>query len=107
MKIGKLKHRITFQEKVASVDSDGFVNEDVWNDVATVWSQIKTLKGKEYYQAAAIQNESNKHFIIRYNPNIQSDMRINFKNTYYEIHSITNDDELNQSMTIVASRVGD
>jgi SPP1 family predicted phage head-tail adaptor len=104
MNPGKLNSRITFQEFVSGTDPDGFPMED-WQDVKTVWAMIKTLQGREYYQAAAVQAENTTRFIIRYIKDLSTKMRISYNNRIFDIQSIINDDEKNITLTIIANEV--
>jgi len=58
MKIGKLRHRITIQEKVTVPDGYGGVTS-TWKDVATVWSSVEPLKGRETVRGAAGKSRTN------------------------------------------------
>ncbi|AMQ19662.1 phage head closure protein [Geobacillus sp. JS12] len=105
---GLFRHRITFQQyDENATNENGFPLEDSqrWQDVKTVWAMIKTLQGREYYQAATTQNESTVRFVIRYTTGINPDMRIKYKDRIFDILSVINDDERNVTMTIVAKEV--
>ncbi|WP_031405272.1 phage head closure protein [Geobacillus vulcani] len=104
MNPGLFRHRITFQSFSETTNENGFPVQD-WTDVKTVWAMIKTLQGREYYQAATTQNENTIRFVIRYATGINPDMRIKYKGRMFEILSVINDDERNVTMTIVAKEV--
>lgn len=108
MNPGLFRHRITFQQyDENAVNENGFPLEDSqrWTDVKTVWAMIKTLQGREYYEAAATQNENTVRFVIRYTSGITPDMRIKYKDRAFEILSVINDDERNITLTIIAKEV--
>lgn len=109
MNPGLFRHRITFQQyDENATNENGFPVEDEnekWSDVKTVWAMIKTLQGREYYEAAATQNENTVRFVIRYTTGINPDMRIKYKDRAFEILSVINDDELNKTLTIIAKEV--
>ncbi|KMY59953.1 phage head closure protein [Geobacillus stearothermophilus] len=108
MNPGLLRHRITFQQyDENAVNENGFPLEDSqrWTDVKTVWAMIKTLQGREYYEAATTQNENTVRFVVRYTTGINPDMRIKYKDRAFEILSVINDDELNKTLTIIAKEV--
>ncbi|AXM88461.1 head-tail adaptor protein [Anoxybacillus ayderensis G10] len=108
MNPGLFRHRITFQQyDENAVNENGFPLEDSqrWTDVKTVWAMIKTLQGREYYEAAATQNENTVRFVIRYTSGITPDMRIKYKDRAFEILSVINDDERNIILTIIAKEV--
>jgi SPP1 family predicted phage head-tail adaptor len=98
------RHRITFQSFTETTNENGFPVQD-WTDVKTVWAMIKTLQGREYYEAATTQNENTVRFVIRYTSGINPDMRIKYKDRTFEILSVINDDELNKTLTIMAKEV--
>ncbi|MBS4188649.1 phage head closure protein [Bacillus sp. FJAT-49705] len=102
------KHRITFQRDKGTKDADGFPipEKDRYEDVKTVWAMIKTLKGREFHQAASIQSVQDERFIIRYTTGIDSSMRIKFGSRFFEIIAPPiNDDELNKTLTIVGREI--
>lgn len=105
MNPGKLNKRITFQRKTSAKDDDGFENTQQYEDVISVWAGAKTISGREYYQAAAVQNEKQVRWIIRYREGLTEDMRIRFKSRIFEIKAILDDDELKKTLTIVCEEV--
>jgi SPP1 family predicted phage head-tail adaptor len=108
MNPGLFHHRITFQQyDENATNENGFpLEEDQrWQDVKTVWAMIKTLRGREYYEAATTQNENTVRFVIRYTTCINPDMRIKYKERTFEILSVINDDERNITLTIIAKEV--
>jgi SPP1 family predicted phage head-tail adaptor len=65
---------------------------------------IKTIKGREYYQAASVQAENEMRFVVRYSKSLEqvdNKYRIKYKGRYFDIQSIMNDDELNKTFTII------
>ncbi|MGG3987684.1 phage head closure protein [Bacillus smithii] len=108
MNPGQFRHRITFQRyDENATNENGFpLEEDQrWQDVKTVWAMIKTLQGREYYEAATTQNENTVRFVIRYTSGINPDMRIKYKERTFEILSVINDDEANKTLTVIAKEV--
>lgn len=76
-KVGELKHKITIQQFIKGNDADGYKVEK-WQDVKTVWAKVENLYGKEYYEAAAVQQEKTVKFVIRYMKNLDESMKIKF-----------------------------
>jgi len=101
MNAGKLDKRITFQD-FKLVKQDGMTQE-VWEDFKTVYAMVRTISGREFYQAASVQNEYTKRFVIRYSAgkDINEDMRIKYKNRTFDIVSIINDNERDETLTIM------
>jgi SPP1 family predicted phage head-tail adaptor len=108
MNPGLFRHRITFQQyNENATNENGFPLEESqrWQDVKTVWAMIKTLQGREYYEAATTQNENTIRFVVRYTTGINPDMRIKYRERTFEIMSVINDDEMNKTLTIIAKEV--
>jgi SPP1 family predicted phage head-tail adaptor len=102
---GLFRNRIIFQEYVNGTDNEGFP-VDEWKYVKTAWAMIKTLQGREYYQAAAIQAENTTRFVIRYTTGIDNKMRIKYGERIFDIAAPPiNDDEKNSTLTIIANEV--
>ncbi|WP_077838996.1 phage head closure protein [Clostridium beijerinckii] len=104
MAIGDLRHRITFQKFTTVVNENGF-EEEAWQDYKTVWASVSNLSGREYYQAAAIQAEKTVKFLIRYIEDIDTSIRILFKDKQYNITSIDNVKYSNKYIEIKALEV--
>jgi SPP1 family predicted phage head-tail adaptor len=56
IKAGRLRHRITIQERVLTQDSDLNAVYD-WQDVASVWAAIEPLSARELLAAQAAQSQ--------------------------------------------------
>ncbi|NBI30738.1 phage head closure protein [Chengkuizengella marina] len=111
MNPGNFDKRITIQKfDENATNENGFPLPDndprKWIDVKMVWAMIKTMKGKEFFQAASIQAENTIRFVIRYTKEeINTKMRVKHKEHYYDIESVTNDDMKNKTLTIIAKEV--
>lgn len=102
---GQFRHRITFQQSIESEDELGQKSRE-WEDVTSAWAMIKTLKGREYFQAAATQSETTSRFIIHYREGINGSMRIKYDDRIFDIiEPPINDDEMNKTLTIIAKEV--
>lgn len=87
--IGSLKHRITFQILVITINENGFEVSE-WRDYKIVWAKVLNLSGKEYFEAATINKEKTVKFIIRFLKGIDESMIINFEGRKYNITDINN-----------------
>lgn len=100
MKIGDLRHRITFQKPLKT--SDGYKGHTVkWQDVVTVWASIEPLTGREYFYAHQIKNEVSHRVRIRYRTDITNEMRIKHGEKIFEIESIIDLKEGRQFLEIL------
>ncbi|PEJ48233.1 head-tail adaptor protein [Bacillus sp. AFS002410] len=101
---GSFRHKITFQKEAESGIVDELdQKEDIWENVKSVWSMIKTIKGSEYLSTGTTQATIISRFIIRYTDGITSDMRIMYNNRLFDIiEPPINDDEAYETLTILA-----
>ncbi|MEY8414801.1 phage head closure protein [Tissierella praeacuta] len=104
MNPGELRHRITFQRLTTSTNENGFEIEE-WTDVKTVWAGVTNLHGREYFEAAAVQAENTVKFTTRYLKDVDTSMRILFKDKQYNITSIDNIKYENKLIEIKAMEV--
>lgn len=104
MNIGEMSHRITLQKLSSTTNDNGFEVED-WIDVRTVWASVSNLYGKEYFEAAATQEQKTVKFTIRYIQNLDTSMRIMFKGKTYNITFIDNIKYQNKFIEIKALEV--
>lgn len=97
--------QITFQSFNETENELGDIIKS-WVNVKTVWSMVKTVQGREFIQAAAVQGENTTRFVIRYTTGITNDMRINYKGRIFEISAPPiNDDEANITLTIITKEL--
>ncbi|HII3799618.1 TPA: phage head closure protein [Pasteurella multocida] len=92
MNIGKLRHRITIQRQVNTLNEYG-ASVTVWRDVKTVWAEVKPLSGREYFSAQQVQSEITTQIFIRYLPGVLPTMRVKFGSRFFEIVSVINASE--------------
>lgn len=77
MRAGRLRKRITIQNKAAVVNADG-QPVYTWGTYLTVWASIEPATGKEYAEAST-QAQSVMHKVtVRYQDGITPEMRVAF-----------------------------
>lgn len=104
MQIGKLRHRITLQKQVNTVnDYGGAVT--TWKNVATVWADVRPLSGREYFSAQQVQSEVTTQIWLRYLDGIMPTMRVKFGKRTLEIVSVLNMQERNVSLQLMCKEV--
>lgn len=99
MDIGRLKHRITFQELSRRKNEYGEL-VDEWLDIKTVWAEIKPVSGNQFFAAKQISSEISHNVYIRYRDELNPSMRIKFKERVFEILYLMNVNEDNRLMQI-------
>lgn len=98
---GMFRNRIDIIHTVITEDEIGNQIESE-ETLKSAWAMIKTLKGAEYYKAAAVQAERVYRFIIHYTPGITNDMKVQFDGRIFDIiEPPINDDEMSRTLTIL------
>jgi SPP1 family predicted phage head-tail adaptor len=104
MKISDLRHRITLQRKDIVKDPEGIAIE-TWADVATVWASVEPIRGREYFQAAAVNAENTVRFRIRYRPGIMPNMRVLYNGRTFNIQSVIDVNERHREIQLMCQEV--
>jgi SPP1 family predicted phage head-tail adaptor len=104
MKAGKLRHRLTLQNKTKTRDEYGAETEG-WVDVATVWAAIEPLQGREYLAAQQIQADVTHRITIRYRADIRPAMRGVLGARAFDITSVIDPEERHQELQLMAVEV--
>lgn len=105
---GRFNKRIMIHGPVVKQDAIG--NEvESFEQLDKLWSKIKTLKGSEYFAAAQTNATNVTRFVVRYSQRLdelfqkhKTKLEIHYKQVVYDVQSVINDDELNQTFTIIA-----
>lgn len=105
---GRFNKRIALWGPVVTQDEIG--NEiETFGEMRKVWAMIKTLKGSEYQAAAQSKAVNTTRFVVRYSVPLRdlfdaqrTKIEIRYKGVVYDIKSVINDDEMNETFTIVA-----
>lgn len=87
------------------VSSGPYPDEYEMVTIAKPWADVKTIKGREFFQSNMTISEMPVRFIIRYRKGIETNMRINWKGKDYDIESVQNDNGLNQTLTLYGKTV--
>lgn len=90
---GKLRHRVTFQQKVVGEDSNGDTVEN-WEDLATlptVWAGYEPLSARDFNASRSEQSEIASRFTVRYRDDLDASMRILFRGKAHNIVGVLPD----------------
>ena len=90
MKAGRLRNRITIQQKVIGKDNFG-QDVDLWVDVCKVRAEIRDISGREYQSSQAEQSQTDCKILIRHRNDITPDMRVLCNGIYYDIKAVLED----------------
>lgn len=108
MRIGEWKEKITLQKSKAVVDSNG--NHILkWEDWYRCSAYVNNLSGKEYWEAAQVNAQTDVYFIIRYCSEVKQlnseCYRVVFRNQLYNITFVDNIQYQNKRVKLRATLV--
>jgi SPP1 family predicted phage head-tail adaptor len=102
--IGKLRHRVTIQNKVTLPDGYGGVTS-TWQDVATVWASVEPLNGRELYAAQQVKAELTHRITMRYLAGVKPEMRVLFGNRTFAIEAVIDPEERRKVLQLLCAEV--
>ena len=79
-----LRHRVTI-EKPVRTDDEGGAATIAWEQVATVWAEIKGLEGREIQRADTPVTRATHRIVMRYRADVDATMRLVASERYHEI----------------------
>lgn len=97
----RLNQRVTIQSIHAGQDAAGQPTT-AWEDVATVWAEIKDISGSEFITADATQATVTTRISIRHRPGILPTMRVLHGADVYKLAAVLGQD--NRSLVLMCSR---
>jgi SPP1 family predicted phage head-tail adaptor len=101
MRIGRLRHQITFKAAVDVPDGAGGVTQ-TWQTIATVWGAVEPLRGRELFAAQQIQAEITHKITTRYHEGMRPEMVVDFNGRIFDVGPPVNPAERNQSLEFYA-----
>lgn len=104
MRMEEMRDRITFQ---VPMPHDGPVQplEPEYDNYTTVWAKVEYLKGREFWEAKAVNAETTVRFIIRHRNDIKNDMRVSYGGKFYNITGIMPLDNTKKWLAVLGSEV--
>jgi SPP1 family predicted phage head-tail adaptor len=104
MRAGELDKYATIQYPAKSKNSFG---EDIetWTDLANVWCSIEPVSGAEKWLQQERISEANSKIKMRYRFNLDSTMRLKYKNRYLQFLAVLNIGEKDKELLIPAKEV--
>jgi len=98
---GKLRHSITFQEKLQTPDGGGGYDYTT-SDVISTRAFIKPISTNERFFAQRIESDISHRIYIRYRTDINPAMRIKYGDRYFQVKGIMNIEEQNKWLELSA-----
>ncbi len=100
MQVGKLRHPVTIERPVSSVDGAGAAVRG-WETYLTRWAAVEPLSGSEPYSGDQVRPEATYTVRIRgEGVTLTTDHRIRWNNRVLEIESIANPDSVSRELVI-------
>lgn len=90
---GRLRHRVTFEELVTELDSDG-AQSTSWvpfGDGRPLPAEIVAMSARELIAAQAVSSKATTRIRLRYRPGINASMRAVHRGTVYNIEGVIPD----------------
>ena len=102
----RLDQRITFQRKIEAPQdsSSGALPPGNWTDVASCWACIDATKSNERYLAQQIEAQNDYTVIIRWRDGIDANMRIVWKEQFWDIKNIPDQQRRGRWLFITVSQ---
>ena len=84
---GQLDHLVIIEQLTETISATGGHTE-TWAEFAKAWAGKRDLRGREFFQAQAVQSEIGTAFRIRWCSAITTKMRVNDDGDLYGIEAI-------------------
>jgi len=101
---GKKTQRVTIQAETGGQDTYGQAG-GTWSDLATVWAEVITSGGREFYAAQKTNAETSAVFCIWYRSGLNTTRRIKYGRRIYNIISVVDPEESHIELLISAKEV--
>ncbi|MDE9545525.1 phage head closure protein [Xenorhabdus bovienii] len=95
MQAGRLRNRITLQNFI-QVNLPSGQRMQEWQDIATVWAEVKHISGRELLASGAALSEATVRIWLRYRSDVTSASRLVFKGQIYDIQAVIPDGKCTQ-----------
>lgn len=104
MQAGKLRHRVTIQEK--SVTRDSFGAEVItWVEFAEVWGSVEPLRGREFIEGRQMAASVDHRVRIRQRSGISPEMRVSYDSRVFEIRAVLHVNEAQREMHLMCQEI--
>lgn len=101
---GQLNKQLILQAPSISREADG-AEVITWTTLATIWSDITSSGGREFWQAKQINAEISHMVTIRYRDKISPRYRLLYGSRIFQILSVVNADETRTGLQLMCKEV--
>lgn len=100
MRAGRLRHRITIQQK--SVSQDAYGEEDAtWSTYLQTWASVEPLEGREYMEGRAQAQAVSHRVLMRHRDGVTAEMRVLHGSRVLQIESVLNTRERDEELELM------
>ena len=93
VRAGQLRHRVTIESyNSGGRDENGFETPATWTEHSKLWAKVTPLSSKDLISAQGEQSEVTARMMVRYNTDIDTGMRVIWKDRVFAIDSQGLDD---------------
>lgn len=105
MRAGKLRHRVTIQQRSAASPTNHASGEKdaSWGTYLTVWASVEPLTGRELFAAQQVNSEVNVRIRMRYREGITHRMRVSFQGRIYDIVAVIDREERHVELELLCT----
>ena len=100
MRSGFLRHRVTLQMPISATNARGEKTKS-WVDYRMVWARIQPTSGRDFLDVHQTESETTGTITMRYIAGVKSNMRIKYRDRYYEIVHPINTEEQDRQLQIL------
>lgn len=91
MRIGTLNRQVKLQRLVEAQDDDNGATSEIWQDVATVWANVRYLNGIETIKAGTTISAAKVSIRIRFREDVVAKWRVVYGLTNFNILAVLPD----------------
>lgn len=106
MQAGRLRHRVSIQQRVEARNGYGELIA-TWSTLATVWGSVEPIRGREFFEAEQVQSEISTRVRIRYYDGITAQMRVLFGSRKLQILAVIDVNERHKEMQLMCKEMTD
>lgn len=97
---GGMRQRIRIEEATLTPDGLGGFTRD-WQTVATVWAEITTVRGDEYFASGQLASQVTHRIRLRWREGITTAMRVVFGVRIFAIRAVIENDGKKRSLELI------
>ena len=105
MQAGKLRHRVTIQSPIVTKNTRGVDTITGWNDVATVFAEVRSVAGREQAANEQITPLATHQVIIRYRSGLTTKHRLKWGARYFGVASVLEPDNRMRLLTLQCNEI--